>query len=188
MIPSLELVRALYGAGRLARFDAGGTAYFNNTAEGFWRSFIAALIVAPVYAAFLATLYAATEAPPPLARFAVVHVIAYVIAWVIYPVVMGGLTTLLDREGRYIAYIVAYNWTTGLQNMVLLASAFLAVSGILPENAGHVLNLLVLGYVLAFAWFIARQVLEISVAAAGGLVVLDFFLGQFLRSIADGMM
>ncbi len=188
MIPATEAVRAFYGTYRLARFDIGGAAYFNNTALGFWHSFIAALIVAPFYAAFLATLYATTEAPPPLAPFVVVHAIAYVIAWVIYPVVMGGLTTMLDREDRYIAYIVAYNWTTGLQNIVLLASAFLVVSGVLPEGGGHVLNLLVLGYVMAFAWFVARQVLDISAAAAGGLVVLDFFLGQFLRSIADGMM
>lgn len=188
MIPALELVRALYGATRLARFDVGGTAYFNNTAVGFWRSFCAALIVGPFYAAFLGVLYAAAETPPPLARFAAVHLIAYVIAWVIYPVVMGGLTKMLDRENRYVAYIVAYNWTTGLQNMVLLASAFLAVSGVLPGDMGRVLNLVVLGYVLAFAWFIARRVLEISAAAAGGLVILDFFLGQFLRSIADGMM
>ena len=45
-----EVLGALYGAYRLARIDPAGMTYFNLSFEGFWRSFFAAVLVAPAYA------------------------------------------------------------------------------------------------------------------------------------------
>ena len=54
MIPTAgETLRALYGAYRLARLDAGGMAYFDSSIGGFWRSFFAAVLVVPFYALLL---------------------------------------------------------------------------------------------------------------------------------------
>ena len=48
MIPSVtEIAYALYGAWRLARLDSGGMGYFDRSIAGFWKSFFAALLVAP---------------------------------------------------------------------------------------------------------------------------------------------
>ena len=42
-----EVLSALYGAYRLAWFDVSGMTFLNLTVEGFWRSFFAAVLVAP---------------------------------------------------------------------------------------------------------------------------------------------
>ena len=52
-----QVMYALYGAYRLARFDAAGMRYFETSIEGFWRSFFAAVIVAPPYALLLFLRY-----------------------------------------------------------------------------------------------------------------------------------
>ena len=53
MVTSREVVAALYGAYRLARFDPSGLALFDATIAGFSRSFFAAVLVAPVYLVLL---------------------------------------------------------------------------------------------------------------------------------------
>jgi len=47
MIDAKDTAGALYGLWRLARGDASGLDFFNATLEGFWRSFAAAVIIAP---------------------------------------------------------------------------------------------------------------------------------------------
>ena len=50
-MPSLaEVARAIYGAWRLMLFDADGMTFFDLSTGGFWRSFFAAVVVAPLYA------------------------------------------------------------------------------------------------------------------------------------------
>ena len=44
-----EVASSLYGAWRLACLDESGMGYFNISVEGFWRSFFAAVLLAPVY-------------------------------------------------------------------------------------------------------------------------------------------
>jgi hypothetical protein len=81
-----EIVRAIFGAYRLAHFDATGLAYFNNTVEGFWRSFIAAVLAAPAAAILVMINWSlAAEAGYPLTHgvlhSALVEGLTYVIAW-----------------------------------------------------------------------------------------------------------
>ena len=48
MIPSpLEIAYGIYGAWRLARLDVTGMEVFDRTVAGFWKSFFAAVLVAP---------------------------------------------------------------------------------------------------------------------------------------------
>ena len=61
MITPVEVVYATYGAWRLARFDCQGLQYFDNTPEAFWRSFYAAVIVAPPFAVLTALQLAEVE-------------------------------------------------------------------------------------------------------------------------------
>lgn len=45
-----EIATALYGAYRLARLDPQGMQYFDLSIGGFWRSFFAAVLMAPFFA------------------------------------------------------------------------------------------------------------------------------------------
>ena len=82
MISLREVLTALYGAYRLARLDVGGLRFFDITDQGFWRSFFAAALVAPLYLVLLLIRYSNLPAPIPLFRFIALESIAYVIAWV----------------------------------------------------------------------------------------------------------
>ena len=45
-----EIQTSIYGAWRLARGDVRGISLFDATYRGFWRSFIAMILIAPLYA------------------------------------------------------------------------------------------------------------------------------------------
>lgn len=188
MIPAVEVARSLYGAYRLARFDPSGMDFFNKTPDGFWRSFFAAAIVAPVYGAFLVARFATGEVTAPAARFMAVEIIAYVVSWVLYPILMASLARVLDRENRYMEYIIAYNWAGVLQNALFLPVAMLQMTSGPAADATRFLSLIALAYILAYIWFVARTALRIPALTAAGLVILDMVLSVLLNSVTDGML
>jgi len=187
-VPGLnEILRSLYGAYHLARFDAGSLTHFDATPGGFWKSFFAAVIVAPLYLILLAVRIENGPADIEPARLLAVESIAYVIGWVIYPLVMATVARLIDRERHYVRYIVAYNWTSVWQNVIYLPIAILSVAGLLTGGAGGLLAVAGLIVVLVYAWFVARTALDIPGLFAVPLVGLDITLGLMLNSFADSL-
>ena len=186
MMPTAhEIARALYGAYRLARLDKRGLAFFDASVGGFWRSFFAAVLVAPFYGLLLALRYQVEAGAAGPLRHALIEAVAYVIAWLAYPVIMIGLTRVLDREARYLRYIVAYNWAAVLENALYLPVAMLAVSDSVPGDAGNLLGMVALMLILAYTWFIARAALDVSALTAAGLVAMDFVLSLIINGIAE---
>ena len=89
MMPLTEVVKALYGTYRLARFDTGGMRCFDISPLGFWCSFYAAAIVAPLYCLLLLVRFNIGDVETPLYRYLAIQTIAYVIAWVAFPLAMA---------------------------------------------------------------------------------------------------
>ena len=127
MISAREVLTALYGALRLARFDPSGLDFFEQTETGFWRSFFAAVLVAPFYLMLTSIRYSGLTETVPFVRFLAIETIAYVIAWVAFPLLMAALTRSLGREAHYIRTIVAYNWAAVWQNALYMPVAMLSV-------------------------------------------------------------
>ncbi len=188
MLSAREAATSLYGAYRLARFDARGMTYFETSLAGFWRSFYAAVIVAPVFAVLLVMRYAAGGAAVDGVRFAAVEAIAYVIAWVAFPLVMVSLARVLDREERYLGYIIAYNWAAVLRNAFYMPVVMLGVTGTVPAETARTLGLIALSVVLVYTWFIARVALNVGVGTAAALVALDLVLSVFINAVASAML
>lgn len=187
-MPTLgETIRALYGAYRLARFDAGGMQYFDASLDGFWKSFFAAVIIAPLYFLLLMLRFQAGGSDAALPRFFSAEAIAYVIAWVLFPLLMLSIAKVLDREKNYLGYIIAYNWANVLQNGIYLPVAILAQTGVIPPDAGSALGLMLLLAILVYSWFIARTALDIPGPAAAALVALDLILGILVNGFAESM-
>ncbi len=188
MLSAREAATSLYGAYRLARFDARGMTYFETSLAGFWRSFYAAVIVAPVFAVLLLMRYAAGGAAVDGVRFAAVEAIAYVIAWVAFPLVMVSLARVLDREERYLGYIIAYNWAAVLRNAFYMPVVMLGVTGTVPAETARTLGLIALSVVLVYTWFITWTALNVSAGTAAALVALDFVLSVFINAVASAML
>ena len=85
----LEIRLALIGTLRLARGDRGGLACFDRSADGFWRSFRAAVISYPLYLVLLSMRVTVAEWERSGAFLIItVETIAYVIAWTAFPLLI----------------------------------------------------------------------------------------------------
>ncbi|MGE0093311.1 MAG: hypothetical protein AB7M05_14375 [Alphaproteobacteria bacterium] len=179
-----EAAYALFGAYRLAHLDPSGLRYFNATVEGFWRSFLAALIVAPGYAILIGLELGDSPDAASLdwGHIALVQTIAYVISWTAFPVAMHYLTALIGRHEEYVGYIVAYNWAAVIQMGVMLPAA--AVQAMIPGGAGGLIMLPVVIATAFYQWFIARSALRVGGGTAAGIVGFDFALSLFVAGIA----
>ena len=186
MITFHEAARSLYGAYRLARFDPSGMAYMDTSVRGFWNSFYAAVATLPFFLVLLVVDYL-LERSDDLVRFAAVQSIGYVIGWVLFPLVMVGIVRALDREPRYLGYVVAYNWGAVLQNAFYTPAALLVASSGPGLSAAGLLAVAVLAFVLFYTWFITRTALDISAKTAALIVLLDVFLSIFLSNVTDAL-
>ncbi len=188
MISVGEVFSALYGAGRLARFDTTGMAFFDISARGFWRSFYAAVIVAPFYGTLLAIRFSTAETSVSGARYIAVEIITYIISWVIFPVVMASFTKIIDREEEYPRFVIAYNWAAVLQNAVYIPLAMLAAGGAISGVNANMLGMAALMIILVYSWFVAKTALDLNAFMATGIVVLDLVLSIFIDAMSESML
>jgi len=184
---SAGTLQALYGAYRLARLDPDGMGFFEATTDAFWRSFKAALLIAPFYGLLLALRFEAGEIGATVWRYGAVETIAYVLSWVAFPVLMLGVTKRFDCEGNYLRFIVAYNWAAVPQNMLYLPVAMLSVTGVISADAAGFFALVVLMLIVGYVWFITRTALDITPARAAIIVAMDFALSILINAYAEAM-
>lgn len=176
MAPLSEIVASLYGACRLARFSSDGMQFFNISASGFFRSFTAAVIVAPFFLTLLLIRYSSIEEPPSFARYIILEGLAYVIAWCVFPLVMEGLSRTMARTAQYMQFIIAYNWSMVLQNTLYIMVILLGHIGVFSQGTTNGLALIVLVWSLIFTGFVARKALVVTPLTAGGIVIMDLLL------------
>jgi hypothetical protein len=188
MVTAREVSTALYGAYRLARLDRGGMAYFDTSLAGFWKSFHAAVIIAPFYGALLLLRLGSGEVTTNPLQYLLVESIQYVILWVAFPLVMVAVCDLLDRRKNYIPFVVAYNWASIPQNALFLPISFLAQAGVLSQGAGDSLQFVVLALVLVYTWFITRTALDIPSFTAVSLVIMELLLAMFIGVFATSLL
>jgi hypothetical protein len=182
-----EMLAGLYGALRLARADATGMRWFNATPEGFWRSFWAAALVAPVFALLLWIRYESESMTVAPLRFALLEFVSYVVAWTLFPLLMFYLAQVVERERNYYGYMVAYNWSTVWQNLIYLPLAMVSEIGVLSFAAASTLSVAVLAAVFVYTWFITRTALQVNALVAAGVVAVDFLISIFLNIVTDGL-
>ena len=187
MLDLAGAARGLAGAWRLARLDPSGFHAFDLSEEGFWKSFQAAAVAAPLFA--LLVLLRTDEHPlsdDPL-RAIFIEAIGYVIGWVAFPLAAFYLVTALGKGQRYTAYIIAYNWSVVLQIAAFVPVALLSASGALPGSGVVLLALLVTGAVIYYQFFIVRTALGIDALPALGFVAIDLMLGLAIDAVETSL-
>lgn len=188
-----EVIRAIFGAYRLAHFDATGLAYFNNTVEGFWRSFIAAALAAPAMAILIRIDWGlAAQAGQPLTNglghAVLVEILAYVIGWTALPLAMHAICEYAGWRDRYIGYIVALNWVSLFEIAILLPVSAASVSGLLPDGLAVLVQIVVYGYFIGLEIFVARRALAIGIPPAIAVVIFGIVLAVSIHQIANGFL
>ena len=178
-----EVVRSLYGAYRLAFLDQSGLAHFNLSIEGFWRSFFAAVLVAPGFAVLiLQKLVARPDAFDP-GWAMLVQILAYGLSWAAFPLAAVVLTRLLGLSHNYVPLIVALNWGAVLQVIAFLSAVVLGLA--LPGVLEGLIMLIVTGGILFYQWFVTRSALQTTGGVALMLVLIDLVLNSAISVSAD---
>jgi hypothetical protein len=186
--PWIEVQLAVGGALRLACGDRRGLGFFDVSLDGFWRSFRAAAICYPMYVFLLSSRvtsvqWAATGWPTVI----LVETIAYVVAWVAFPLLMLHIAHWLGRDHRFLAFMVAYNWSQVPQTVLLTIIGLDAATGLFPPNVVRFAEAIALIAVLVYEWYIARVALAVSGPQAALVVVVDVVLGTTLGRVAQGL-
>lgn len=180
-----EIVRSLFAAWRIARFDANAMSYFNLSLEGFWRSFTAALIVLP-FILLMSTVQfgesdatAALQASPSteegssLLGGLIFETIKFVCIWAAWPLLMIPVSRFFGLSANYVPYIIAANWGAVLQAALLLTAQFILFSQIFPSQFASLLFIMAYVTALYYSYLIARAGLQCDVLTGIGLVVLN---------------
>ena len=178
-----EVLHSLYGAYRLAFLDRSGMAHFNLSVDGFWRSFFAAVLVAPGVAILVAQKLIARPDPLDLGWATVVQILAYGLTWAAFPLAALFLTQLLGLSRNYVPLIVALNWAEVLQVAVLLAATVVGV--VIPGVLDGLILLIITGGILAYQWFVTRTALQTTGGIALLMVLVDLVLDAAIGLSAD---
>jgi hypothetical protein len=191
MLSLTEIGPALYGAWRLARFDANGMNYFDRSLEGFWRSFRVAVLAAPFSALLIGLDLSSRTLGGGWFRIIAGESIAYIIGWVAFPLAAfyliraAYLIDMIDRRAQYLGFIVAYNWSQLIQLAVVLPAVIIAHSGILPVGIGQDVNFAAYVAVLIYEWFVVRTALSLPGFAAAGVVLIDVVFSLSISAAGD---
>ena len=178
MLDAAETARSLRGALLIFRGRAEGLRLLDTTVGGFWRSFAAIAVAAPLYLADvvvdLAVGRSAGETSDAL--FVTVKVLAYLADWLAFPLTIALLARPFDLGRNYVPYIVAYNWSSVVIVALFAPASVLASLGaISPEIAGF-LGLALLVVAARYRFVVARLALQAPPATALGLVILELVL------------
>jgi hypothetical protein len=178
-----EVLRSIYGAYLLARMDASGIGLMNLTVEGFWRSFFAAVLVAPGYALLVVHRLMTRPESVDAGWAFLVHVLAYVIGWAAFPVIALVLTFLLSVSHNYVSLIVAANWAAVIQVVAFLL--VIAATLVLPTLVAGMLLAIITIAILFYQWFVIRTALQSSGGIALMLLLVDLVVTSMISAGAD---
>ncbi|MCB1884946.1 MAG: hypothetical protein KDG89_13270 [Geminicoccaceae bacterium] len=161
---------------RLLRREPDAITGFDLSVDGFWRSFVAALVCLPGF--FLLS-------PPNDPGFSwPSETLGYVVGWLVFPLVMVPLSRSLGKGERYVPLVVAINWGAVLQMAAFVTAVTL--SRLLPQPLGALLVLGTTVVVVLYEWHIVRSALATTAGIAAALTALDLGLGIAVERAFSG--
>jgi hypothetical protein len=188
MITKQEVFEGLYGAWRLLLGDRGAVALFDDSIAGFWKSFFAAILILPIYLIMTAMGTIEFDASPSLPATVLIVLEFYIIAWVLWPLIIGHILPVLDQSENFTLYIVAYNWMsaigTGLFFIAVLVTTLLPI----PDGFSALILVGALLGVLGYHGLIAHTTLNISIGVAIGLTIANFILHEIVQGVMFGQL
>ena len=167
-----EIAAALYATWRLAHLDTSGFSHFDVSVDGAYKSFFAAIVVAPGYALLLLLSFAGARFSASGLEILLMALGGYVLLWTIFPLAAFYLLRGLSMEDRFRPLLVGYNWSQCLVVYAFLPLAGLAASGAIP-GIGMIVTLVQFGLAPAYVWFVMRTALKGNGQIAFGLLMLS---------------
>ena len=188
MITKQEIYEGLFGAWRLLLRDRGAVALFDDSVSGFWKSFVGAALIFPIYAALLLLGIAKFESTRSLFAVILLHIEFFIIRAVIWPLAMHYIVQALDRDEKYCLYVVAYNWANVVMNVIYFVAIIILLASPLSAVARDAIGLVLFIALMIYQTFVTRVTLDIHLGLAIGLVVCEFMLHKVIVGLQYGVM
>jgi hypothetical protein len=97
--------------------------------------------------------------------------ISYLIHLPFTAFIMVYFTRYMKIDANYAPMIIAYNWSTVIVYLVSLPMALIISRGLIAQEVGVLVMLLIAGYLYLYRWFIFRESLKISGWLAFGVLL-----------------
>ncbi|WP_420412241.1 hypothetical protein [Roseibium sp.] len=191
MISTSEIRAALDGSWLLLRNQPQGMNYFDQSTQGFWRSFLVIFLLAPVFLVsalaekkLLISENVILSEVFPENTYWLAQFLSLGIEWVMLPLVLAVLAGPIGISRQYVPFIVVRNWTSLLAYVPYLVTGLLYLMGIIPSGIMVLLSFTCLIVVLWYRFLIARIALQASASLAIGIVFLDILILLIIRELA----
>jgi len=178
-----EALNSLSGAFDLLMRDEQGLQKFNLSANGFWHSFGAIVLIAPIYLFAASTDWSAALGDGPSPHSAIKSFISLCILWVGWPVVALYLFRALSCEKQYARYIIAFNWSTVLGVTFMAIPSILLKANLTSPQAGIFLSFMLLFTMLYYEWYITNKTLGTPMGMSAAIVSADYAVSLIVETI-----
>lgn len=193
MISVGEIQRSLIGIWRITRRLPGARECFDQSFEGFARSFNAMLLAAPlilISATSVLQMAMTLEESRlaydgiPLSQYALVELGGSIFGWGSFLLLMAPLARQLELGGAYTNYVITYNWGMLGSHILFALPLSFYLMGLLSNEAAVLLSVPAMAMTSYFRYLIARDVLGASMTSAVGIVVLNVIYSLIINQIS----
>lgn len=194
MITMSEIRAALDGSMLLLRNRPEGMSFFDQSIQGFWRSFGVVFLLLPLVLVsglaekqfyFSENLYHPEGFPD--SAFWTAQLFGLGIDWIALPLILAVLAVPIGISHRYVPFIVVRNWTSLLASIPYLITYLMFLLGIISPGIAVLLSFSCLVAVLWYRFLVARIALQATISLAIGIVVLDILLTLVISQLVGIM-
>ena len=174
---------SLTGALRLAWGRPDGVERFHNDRRSAARSFWAAAVAFPFYAATVVLSWQQDRWPTAVGHAAALEALIYLVSWAGYAVISHSLLGAMGLQQRWPRFIAVWNWVNVVQYILLLLATVPGAAhapGMLTETC----LLVAQGWAIWLEWYAIRLSLDVSGLQAALIMAPDVLLGLFIAAFA----
>ncbi len=190
MIKGPEIARAIQGSWLLFLNRPDGLRWFDQSIDGFWRSFGVVFLLLPMFAvsAMAEKKLMLTEAGLladtfPNGAYWTAQFAILGLDWIALPIILAVLARPIGISNGYISLIVVRNWSSLLAAVPYVLAGLLYLAGVISSGILVLLSLVTLVVVLWYRFNIVRITLRSSISVTLGIVVLDIVLSLLIAEI-----
>ena len=178
-----EIAKILHGFFLIIKLDNRFINSFHNNEKYFWKSFYAALLVAPLQIFYEWGIYIKLEEKPSLIRIIPIETLEYIILWFFFPLVMTYVIKAINREEKYFKYIITYNWFQMGLSITIMPFIILSIFNFIPLTIGTLFETLIFIAYIFYNVFIAREIFKLTNGPSFSIVLIDILLTLLITQI-----
>lgn len=171
------------GALRLASGHSDGIERFGKDMRSAARSFWAAAVAFPIYAATVVLSWQQERWPIAVGHAAALEALIYLVSWAGYAVISHALLGTMGLQQRWPRFIAVWNWINVVQYVLLLLAAVPGAAHA-PALLTETCLLVAQGWALWLEWYAIRLSLDVSGLQAALVMAPDVILGLCIATFA----